>query len=179
VSIGRIYFPGNPWPEGHAIQEFVWKAEVSEGEVRFRFQLDTANYYAEREFEDDENVDYPSDWAAPIVWGNYHRAHFRTNKPFGVCPAAEYSLERLDDLRLHVDPLPCDVGDYEGQVFHVYLLGHDTVVDHHIEFHRVPGTDSFDISWRGKIALTYVGNYEPEHEFHATIRSISAPRLEH
>ena len=68
----RIYFKGNPWPEGHPVKEFVWSAKEKNGEVWFDMHLESANYYAERDIENNEDVDYPSDWAAPIVWSNYH-----------------------------------------------------------------------------------------------------------
>ena len=32
---GRILFPGNPWPEGHALQEFAWTVRLVDGKVWF------------------------------------------------------------------------------------------------------------------------------------------------
>lgn len=28
TSFGRIFFPGNPWPEGHRIKEFAWSGRL-------------------------------------------------------------------------------------------------------------------------------------------------------
>ena len=66
---------------------------------------------------------------------------------------------------------------YEDRAFHIYLLGHDAVADHRIAFTRVPGTQLFDLDWRGKIALAYVGDYEPEHCFRAEIRGVQLPNI--
>jgi hypothetical protein len=68
----RIVFAGNPWPEGHAIARFEWTADIRDGQVWFGFHLESANYYAER--EGDDLGDEATDWQAPIVWDNYHRA---------------------------------------------------------------------------------------------------------
>jgi len=42
----RIYFKNNPWPEGHAVKNFAWTAEVRDGMVWFHFHLETDDYYA-------------------------------------------------------------------------------------------------------------------------------------
>jgi hypothetical protein len=72
MEADRIYFKDNPWPEGHRIKVCVWSAKEVDGDVWFDMHLESFDYYSEREIEDDEDVDYPSDWAAPIVWDNYH-----------------------------------------------------------------------------------------------------------
>jgi hypothetical protein len=181
MKSNRIHFHGNPWPEGHNIKEFRWSAETRGHEVWFHFHLETDDYYAERDIEDDEEIEYPSDWEAPIVWGNFHSCTISSadwhHGGFKVCSVDEYSLERLDGLELRVDPLPCELADHDARAFHTYLLGHDTVVDHVIKFVRVKGTDSFNISWSGKIALTYVGDYDPCYQFSAEIASVEAPTL--
>ena len=50
---------------------FAWSVRIKDGEVWFDVHLESADYYSERDIEDDENVEYESDWKAPIVWGNY------------------------------------------------------------------------------------------------------------
>ena len=176
----RIFFPENPWPEGHGIKEFSWTAEIIDSSIWFHFDLQSDNYYAEREIEDDEDTEC-SDWEAPIVWGNYHACTISSNQwhagGFKVCSVADFSLERLDGMQFHIDPLPLNLREHDPEqlAFHTYLLGHDTVVDHQIAFHRISGTDLFNIVWSGKIALTYAGHYEPDHEFHAKIHSLVVP----
>ena len=51
------------------------------------------------------------------------------------------------------------------------------LVDHKIAFSRVQGSDLFDITWEGKIALTYVGNFEPKHCLLAEINGVPFPKL--
>ena len=62
----RIHFPGNPWPEGHALTEFAWTARVVDGVVWCDLHLRSADYYAERDIELDEggDEDLGSSWEA-------------------------------------------------------------------------------------------------------------------
>ena len=175
----RIVFAGNPWPEGHAIRAFAWTARVVDGDVRFYFHLESAQYYAERDIVEDEEDDR-GDWLSPGVWSNYHRCTLSStkwgNEGFVVGPAATYCADDLDGRVFRVDPLPLpDDIDHDALAFGLYLLGHDMAVDHTITFRRVPGTDTFDIDWRGRIALTYAGDYEPRHAFHAVLHGVAAP----
>lgn len=73
---GRIFFTGNPWPEGHAIDEFRWSAERRGADIWFDLHLVTANYYAEGDIEEDEDTDYETDWLSPGVWGTTGAAQF-------------------------------------------------------------------------------------------------------
>jgi hypothetical protein len=85
-------------------------------------------------------------------------------------------MQRMDGARFHIDPLPCDLsGDYETLAFHVYLLGHDAVADHYIQFARIPHTDLFKVVWEGKIALAYAGDYEAKYRFVAEIDNVPFP----
>lgn len=177
----RIYFKDNPWPEGHPIKEFTWSAKEVDGEVWFDLHLKSADYYAERDIEDDESAEYPSDWAAPIVWGNYHSCTLSStywgNDGFRVCAKADYTPELLDGLELTVDPDPEALEDFEDLAFHIYLLGHDAVAKHTIRFDRIGETSQFRITWSGNIAQAYVGDYEFKHEFSLVISSADLPTL--
>ncbi len=177
----RIYFKDNPWPEGHPIKAFAWSAREVEGDVWFDFHLESADYHAERRIQDDEEVDYPSDWAAPIVWGNYHACTLSSDYwhegGFRVCASADYTPELLDGLELIVDPDPDAIEDFDDLAFHIYLLGHDAVGQHRIRFERIGDSLRFRIVWSGLIAQAYVGDYEFKHEFSAVISSAEFPRL--
>ncbi len=178
----RIFFEGNPWPEGHPIKSFVWTAAQRGANLWFNFHLETEVYYAERAI-DDEDAEYSSDWESPTVWENYHSCTMSSTQwhsgGFAVCRAADFSPEHLDGVLVQVDPLPLDLSAaYEERAFHIYLLGHDAVADHRITFTRVPGTQLFDIAWQGKIAMAYVGDYEPEHRFRAEIRGVQLPSID-
>jgi hypothetical protein len=64
-------------------------------------------------------------------------------------------------------------------VFHIHLLGHDSVAGHEVEFTR-QDTGGHRIAWTGRIALTYVGDEEFRYGFRAdiqdvTLRHISVP----
>lgn len=182
---GRIHFPGNPWPEGHALREFEWAARTVAGDLRFNLHLISQDYDAEREIEDDED---DNSWASPGVWGNYHKCilsstHWGEHEDSGfrVCGIGEFSPEWLDGRTFEVDRFDADpaideIDDLDERPFQVYLLGHDSVVDHRIRFSRVDD-DRFDIHWSDRIALSYSGSYTPRHLFEATIRGVRCPRI--
>lgn len=181
MKAGRIRFIGNPWPEGHGIETFLWGARVVDGDIWFDLHLESDYYYGERQIEDDPDVEYISDWVAPIVWGNFHRCTLSSTKwhtgGFRVCAMREFSLAALSGQSFHVDPLPCDLADYDARAFRIYLLGHDSAVNHHITFSRGEDPGCFDVRWRGGIALTYVGEYEVRHSFEAQIHGVPVPGL--
>lgn len=186
TSQARIFFTGNPWPEGHPVKEFRWTAAVRDGQVWFDLHLRSDDYEAEREIEDPEEEDetedgeYRGDWQSASVWTNYHRCtlsstHWGQGDGFAVCALADYGLEKLDGLELAVDEPPPD--DIEDNVFHIYLLGHDAAAAHRVRFDRIPGSDRFNITWTGRIALAYTGDYEYRYEFAAHLYDVQAPSL--
>ncbi|WP_430781416.1 hypothetical protein [Actinoplanes sp. G11-F43] len=43
--MGRIWFPGNPWPDGHRIEEFAWTGRIDDaGRLWFDLTLRTGPY---------------------------------------------------------------------------------------------------------------------------------------
>ena len=180
----RIYFLGNPWSEGHLIYDFEWEAEVRENDVWFTFHLGTDDYYAERDIEDDKDTEYDSDWEAPIVWGNYHSCILSATNwhdgGFRVCSLEDYSLDRLDKHVFKVDSPPPDLksmSEEDDLAFYIYLLGHDAVADHRIEFTKQKNSDLFDLQWSGKIALAYAGDFEFKYAFEAHLFDLEAPKI--
>ena len=175
----RIYFKGNPWPEGHPVKKFDWLASIREDFVWFDMHLKSENYYHERDIEDDEDIDYPSDWAAPAVWGNFHSCTLSSNYwhdgGFKVCLQQEYSPEYIDGLELEVDMTPEAVEDWDDLAFHIYLLGHDSAAKHKIKFERIGDSLRFNIIWSGKIAQAYVGDYEYKHDFNVVLANVLFP----
>ena len=177
----RIWFAGNPWPEGHPIKVICWTAEVREGVVWMSIHLESADYYSERDIDDD-GVVYASDWQAPIVWANYHSCTISCTQwhrgGWQVCPVEKFSLDFLNGYEANVDPLPDSAEkDFDDLAFHIYLLGHDAVAGHRIRFTRRGDSDRFDIEWSGKIANAYAGDYDYRHDFRAVIYDIPAPQL--
>jgi hypothetical protein len=176
--VGRIFFEGNPWPEGHAIDVFEWTATAVNGRVRFAFHLKSVDYYAERIVENDES----GDWLAPSVWGNYHRCTLSSTEwhegSFDVCALENYTADKLDGSKVLVDTVRGDVDeDRDDYAFHIYLLGHDAVANHQIKFSRVAGGDKFDIDWRGNIALAYAGRFTPGYSFRAQLWGAAMPKV--
>lgn len=181
MTTGRIYFPGNPWPEGHPIKEFAWEARNKDGQVWFDLHLVTENYYSERGIEEPEDgdADYPSSWEAPGVWGNYHSCILSSTYwgtgGFPVAESEHFNWEELDGYELFVDEPPPE--EVENNAFGIYLLGHDAVAQHRIKFTKSLNPECFDISWSGMVALAYVGDYEYKHEFVARIINVKIPSV--
>lgn len=193
MSQDRIFFPGNPWPEGHPVEAFEWKASVRDGQVWFDLHLQSAAYDAEREIEetdeadeDDEEDDkeedevFASDWESPGVWTNYHRCTISSTKwpgyrGFAVGPLSGCNLESLDGFEATVDDPPPE--DQRANALHIYLFSHGAVARQRIRFERVAGTDRFDITWHGRIALSFGGDPDYDHAFTATLFGVQAPAL--
>lgn len=177
----RIFFKGNPWPEGHPIIEFEWLAKEKNGEVWFDLHLKTDDYYAERDIEDDDEEEPPSSWESALVWGNFHACTLSSNYwdegGFKVCDVEQYTPEFIDGLELEIDPDPDAIEDWDDMIFHIYLLGHDAVAKHKIKFERIGDSDIFNITWSGKIALAYQGDYDFKHDFSTTMTNVKFPAL--
>ncbi len=177
----RIYFAGNPWPEGHAINTFDWTAKRVDGDLWFEFHLQSAQYDHERKIVDDEDTDYNSEWEAPSVWTNYGRSTMSATQwhagGFKVCPIEDFSMETLDGMTFEIDAGSDPGEEYPERAFHIYLLGHDAVVDHRIHFKRIGDSTRFDILWSGKIALIYVGDDTPKYRFEARLHAVECPGI--
>lgn len=179
----RIFFKGNPYPAGHGIKKFVWSGRLDEKEqLWFDLHLETDDYNAEEE-EDDYDDDYEdedegSDWEAKIVWENFGSCTISSTKwqSKGIkinTSQGKFDFNDLLQKPLEVDTLPLeDDLDLEDLSFHIYLLGHDSCANHKIKFSR-NSNNKFDIEWTGKIALTYSGEEEFDHDFTAYIQDVT------
>lgn len=174
----RIYFKDNPYPGGHAVKKFSWSAKMDpEAGLFFHFHLETDDYYAEDESEEEED-DTVADWQSKSVWGNYHSctlsstAHGNTGIRVAA-PGEKFDFGGWETLQLAADtfPLPDD-WEYDDLNFSIYLLGHDSVADHHIRIERQTG-NTFHLHWTGKIALTYGGDDEFKYSFEARLGNIT------
>ena len=185
---GRIHFPGNPWPNGHAVETFAWTARlVPERGLVFDLHLVSASYYAEdtpseEDVEDDEDE---GDWPSRIVWRNYHRCSLSSTKwsddGFVVGTRdAPFDAALLAHHTFVVDPLApgetADDRELDDAPIGVYLLGHDSVADHRITFMR-RDDGLYDLAWTGRIALTYAGGTEYKYTFTAQIPGIALPAV--
>lgn len=175
---GRIWFPNNPWPKGHAIERASWSGRLHEsGTLYFDFDIASADYSAgDRDDDDDDDLD-AGDWESKIVWNNYHRCSLSSTKwgDAGVPVAsAKQRLDwtKLDGRTLRVDPAKNTMPEDDDQLaFGIYLLGHDGVADHAIRFTRKGKTWSID--WKAKIALVYTGDYDLEHRMKLELRGMT------
>lgn len=175
-STGKITFEDNPWPDGHRVASFAWSGRLFPGRgVTFDFDLRTADYYEndDHRIDEDEEEEIVAPWKSKSVWSNYHACTISSvewgeSEGFLVGTAKKpLDLDALDGTDFRIDKLPPS----GKPTFATYLLGHDSVADHRIAFScsRTDTADAYDISWRGKIALTYAGETEFCHRFDAAI----------
>ncbi|QIS04431.1 hypothetical protein F5X71_20740 [Nocardia brasiliensis] len=169
---GRIVFPGNPWPAGHAIEEFAWTGRLDRvGNLWFDLHLRSADYAADG--LPDAPAEEAPDWSAPAVWTNYHRCTLSSTYWgeddgtgfLAATPGKLFQLKAAAPQRLTADPLPItEPDDLEYLAFNIYLLGHDSVADQQVLFTRRPD-GAHDIDWHGRIALSYAGDHDFRHRF--------------
>lgn len=173
----RIYFKGNPYPNGHKISKFIWSGRIDENQnIWFDFHLESDKYYAEDESDDIEEPE--TDWKAKIVWGNYHSCKIssinwgeenkgiKLSKNFG-----KFNFDSCIKNEFVVDKIPLHEDyDYQDLAFDIYLLGHDSSANHKINFEA--NDINYNIQWSGKIALTYGGDYNFDYEFMANINNV-------
>jgi len=171
ANSGRIFFPGNPWPAGHPIKTAQWTAKLGADGLRLHFHVNSYDYDHEDDSDDDELDD---DWKARGTWGNYHACtlsstHWEHPGILVAKPGKPFDLEKLEGKTLRADrvlgnQLP-DAYERDDLAFGIYLLGHDTACDHRIRFVKRRGPSTYDIEWRGRIALTYMGRSKVEYSF--------------
>lgn len=168
----RIKFFGNPWANGHAIQEFLWSARLEPSGIWFDLHFQTTEYDAE-----DTNIEAEepqSDWQAKIVWNNYHQCTLSSTywdgTGFRVASKAQLlDFNALSGQEFLVDPLPIDSD--RPRPFDVYLLGHDSAAEHRIRFTQRATPNCFSVDWRGSVALSYIGSHTFRYEFEAHVES--------
>ncbi len=176
-QIGRIWFPGNPWPNGHAIKRFDWSGCMdAKGSLRFDLHLETVDYDSEAE----PAIDEEDDWRAPGVWGNYHSCTISSTewKEEGTTGLAAGSPEAplvwgaISETELVADEAEQGaMFEFDPPAFWTYLTGHDAVADHHVRFLK-SSQGAFDLEWRGRIALAYAGDNELKHTFRAVVPGV-------
>lgn len=178
MKTDRIFFKNNPYPNGHRIQEFCWSARLIKGRgLVFDFHLVTENYY-EDDDSDEEETEANSDWEAKMAWANFHQCTMSStfwNGNGAVIGTKDSPFDFSNLLKeiIIVDPLP-DANHYDKQAFafDIYLLGHDKCANHRISFTKQHDKSTFDIEWRGKIALFYSGDNEFKYAFEAIIKKV-------
>lgn len=162
----RIVFPGNPWPDGHAVRHFAWRARRHGGRLRFLFELNTAEYDA-----DAPGTPGEEEWTAPLAWRKHGRCTISADRwhagGFEVDEAIAATAAAVDGRVFLVDDPP--PADRASDAFQIHLLGRDACARHRIAFHRIAETDRCFIDWRGRIALAHAGDDTYRHRFVAMI----------
>ncbi|MGC4089360.1 MAG: hypothetical protein QM756_16025 [Polyangiaceae bacterium] len=107
--VGRIVFQGGPWPLGHGIKKARWIAVLGEAGLRFHLHVETRDYDAEDDREDDSDED-ASNWDSRGVWNNYQSCTLSSTQwdhaGFVVATAKRpIDLEQLEGKAFRVDPV--------------------------------------------------------------------------
>jgi hypothetical protein len=194
---GRIYFPGNPWPRGHEIVEFVWSARVERGTgIWFDFHLLTENYYAaddrgreravedEYAYQEDLGPSGPdANWTSDILWYNHHYCRMSSteigqgflaatkDEPLDMTALTRKTFE-FDKLPLRLKPPKAFEYLRPPCPFNIYLLGHDEVSRHRVKFRQERGKRTYAINWTGRIASIYSGSFAFKHTFEAKLTNV-------
>jgi hypothetical protein len=173
----RIYFTGSPYPNGHLIKEFKWSGRIdNDDQLWFDFHLKTEDYDTDNNHLPSADEETASNWHSKVVWNNYNSCILSstywgdhqgilldtTNVPF--------SFQELISKGLVADKLPLEDDDYDNLAFSIYLLGHDSCAGHRFVFSKT--TDGMDLEWSGKIALTYAGENEFNHDFKIVVQNV-------
>lgn len=176
---GRIWFIDNPWPGGHAIEEFVWSGRLdADGSLWFDLHLETVDYKSEAAAA----IDRGPHWQSTIVWQNYHSCTLSSTNwadegSKGLAVGGESSPLKWADLNGSTFTADgAEIGDSVDvnvePAFLIYLTGHDATAGHQVTFKKGAPAGAFDIEWTGKIALVYSGDDELKHTFKAQLAGI-------
>lgn len=166
----RVYFDGNPWPDGHAIVAAAFGLQIAEDEHTDELTLwARLSFTTERYAESGPGIQGTTDWASPLVWQNYQQCTMRSDEelPLGT---ARNPAELGGAFELRADHFDGDLAR-KKLAFRPYLLGHDAASHHVIRF-SPHGPLSFTIDWTGRIALTYAGDYTPRYTFRAHLTDV-------
>jgi hypothetical protein len=182
---GRIWFAGNPWPQGHRLEscEMVGLIDPRRGAyidgivegpaLSLAIELKSAPY-DEGDDPSDRDALGADDWTSKIAWNNYGSAWIGSTAS-GAMPGFQVSDGIIpfkhDDDAYHfmVDRLPLELASFsdffQRQAFGCYVLGHDAVADHDIRLHSRTSDGSYQLDWTGRLALAYGGAETFDHGF--------------
>lgn len=181
-ELGRIYFPGNPWPKGHAIKRFEWTGRVERSTgIWFDLHLETESYYANDKKgsnEDDDEEESSDEWRSKTLWYNFHSCTLSSTNWGGQTYGflAGSATEPLDWKSMKRRTFAFDQKPANrlqlSRPFHIYLLGHDGVGGHKIEIKREAKKKTYTMGWCGRIALFYSGYDKFLYQFNAQVAGI-------
>lgn len=186
---GRIFFAGNPWPNGHRIIECALTASLqrfsdplSDGKetrrrLAFGIELRTADYDEEAPATSDDHPD-ATDWTSPGAWTNYGSCRLgpsdSSDTPGITVSDGSHSFAfGAESYEFIADPLPLDWDRFiASAAFGIYLQGHDAVAGHHIRVHSRQADGSYTVDWSGRIASAYIGSTSFDHTFTAHVTGV-------
>ncbi len=188
---GTLTFKGNPWPDGHLLSGFRLAVVLHEPTVSHEaiasldLRFTTEAYHYPQGLDEvgaaaGAQSDFVDDWEAIGVWLNFKNAHataLATHEDLELAtPEEPFELNSFDHFVRTIDPLDeIDTQDYDYQdalAFQSHILGWDSLADHKVSITRDAGATHYNITWTGKVARTYAGRLEFEHEFDLQVTDV-------
>lgn len=152
----KIYFIGNPWPNGHLIKEGAGMSLFKNNNLIFvKLSLKSENYCLES-----ESFSRETDWECVDSWSNYCFANLNLCEELEVDCTKFASLLTKSEFLLKATSLPINYDDLDINRNHCYILGHDDVVGHKIKLIKLEN-NNYNVEWSCEYVGTYFGNYEP------------------
>lgn len=171
MTTGRITFAGNPWPLGHAVTGLQMTLRGGDADsVRLHLHVESAPFDANGPGRPSTGGvagawDDPATWVAhqPAVissleWGN-------AGIPVHVDNTMSFDEIDLTGTYTADDDRSVDLSaTMEDRAFGANVLGTAAVGGHEITLTRT-GPNLFDLQWRGRLARTWQGETDLDHEF--------------
>ncbi|RIV20412.1 hypothetical protein DYU11_20405 [Fibrisoma montanum] len=164
---GRIFLNTGLFPNGHALTKFDWTARLIPGAgLFFDFDIQSEAYCSDYDgnFEDEDHLL----WESKGMWANSGACWISSTDEwetgFLVGNSVEpFTFERLGNASYCPDPLE-GYWENEDRSFAAYILDHDFVCGHTIEFEKQE-SGLYAINWTGKVALSNEGDFEFKYNF--------------
>jgi hypothetical protein len=200
AAAGRIWFEGNPWPDGHRLIscELVgaihpaWGAYSDDARyvgpaLSCAIEIRTAAYDEEDSSRPlDESSSDEDDWTSRDSWLNYGAAWIGASAS-SATPGFLVSDGRTPfdfhkaEHRFRVDPLPLSLPDFSRfftvQAFGCYVRGHDAVADHDIRLHSRASNGRYVLDWTGRLANAYAGMESFDHVFRVQATNVALKEI--
>lgn len=183
ADFGRIFFPGNPWPKGHRIDECLWTARIERSTgVWADFHIRTEDYdAADRKSASQIDEDEPPELdanASRILWVNTGRMIFSTTfwpgQAFGVQMGSKekpFDFRKLSGAQFRADAPPQHPG--YPRPFVAYRWGDDAPAYHNITFKKETGKSTFAIHWLGRFGDFVEGKPDFPWPFEMKLKNVA------
>jgi hypothetical protein len=185
--INKITFLENPWPNGHKIIEKNFTLFLDRGTeggeddftiikpedagIYMRVSVYTEPYSASGDMRKltKEQEDKLTEWQEKVLWNNYYQGRINCQLPVPIATLKQpVDLSNIANYTFYKDKVEdmeeIELDDFS---FFCYILGHDSVAGHNFKF--VEKEDKLDLLWTGKVARSYVADYEFKFDFEAQL----------